>query len=646
MPKEFNVNKEDKKSLSLGNVDEEKILKQVKNNFDDSWNYYEPTRETWDEKEALLICKLKDSISTDSATESGVFDPRLATITFERTARVMAQQAKGKAYATSVNDLGKSKLMNLLRDYHYRSANYWRPMLIKERLMDLYSLIYGTMPALVAWVVREDHIGPEMIPWQIRMWQPQPGVTSMDESDWTQLGSMKGVDWLKKQPAGKDGTGWRNVDKLLKAMKGGTDETSGDVKPSEQRTYVEEEYFQVGEMGSTNAPKVELRTEYRKDRWITYAPKYDLILRIQKNPYGEPENDHYGYIPVITKDAFPLMDSIFGLGEFERGKTLQYALNSLWNLYLTGVKYSIFPPVHINPKNVVRTSIKWGAGEKWLMNQPNVDVQMMQMNPQGMQTFQSTYQYLLSAIMNQAGTTDVSSPTSSENTMGRTPQAVRYTANRESARDEWDRVMMEDTIKSRENMWIDMIVKKMEKPVTMRIFGPEMETIARDYPDVMDFFDMGNKYGSVTIPKERIKAKYDFEIDTGSTMKPNLEGEAQAMDELIQLVIKAPQAIQAMQMQGKTIDFAELMKRSLINKGIKDYDKIVIDIQGQGPTGVQAGGQYMPSAGDMDSMVSQLEGAAQTMGGMGAIPPTPQAQPAPAQAQPGQVQPPQMNYGQ
>ena len=38
---------------------------------------------------------------------------------------------------------------------------------------------------------------------------------------------------------------------------------------------------------------------------------------------------------------------------FERGKSLQFALNSLWNLYLDGVKMSIFPPIQMVADDVV-----------------------------------------------------------------------------------------------------------------------------------------------------------------------------------------------------------------------------------------------------------------------------------------------------
>jgi len=480
--------------------------------------------------------------------------------------------------------------------------------------MDLYSLVYGTMFALCSWVVREGYIGPEMIPWPIRMCWPQPSVTSLDECNWFQLGAMKSLDWIKGRP--KDdgsGNGWRNIDKLISSLKDDKD-IAGDVKPDELRSYIEEEYFQYMEGSVLSSPKVEIRTEYRKDRWLTYAPKYNILLRAMKNPYADEKNDWYGDLPVIAKDAFPLMDSIIGLGEFERGQTLQYALNSLWNLYLDGVKYSIFPPIHVQSTgNVTRSSIKWGAGEKWLMKTPGKDVVQMQLSPQGLNTFQSTYQFLLSAILNQAGTTDISTPSNVDPTMGRTPQAVRFQVARESARDEWDRVMMEEMIVQREKRWINMIVKKLEKPVVIRLFGPEAEQIAQEYPDMLEFFDEKDKYGAIKATKEQIQATYDFIPESGSTMKPDLEGEQATLDNLLQIIIKQPAILQIMREKGKDIDFAELMKRQLIARGVKDYDKIITEYQ-QPMQGMM--GQPQPGLGQQQLIGKQAgEGQMQQMAG-------------------------------
>jgi len=556
----------------VGAIKERKLRDELGEHASDAESHLVSIRSTWDEKEALLICKLKDEISTEGSVHSQVFDPRLSTVVFERAARVMARNPKGKVFAVSKNDMGKSKLMNLLISYYQKNANYWHPMLVKCRMMDLYSLVYGTMFALVPWVVdpRKDYIGPEMIPLPIRSCFPQPSATSVGDSDWFQVSSMKSVKWLEQQA--KMSKKWKDIDKLKTLSLGNSGDGSGDTKPSEQITYVESEWY-GGEPPTDSAfPRVELRTEYRRDRWVTFAPAYDnLVVRDIKNPYDN------GELPIVAKYAWPLMDSIIGLGEFERGKTLQYAVNSLINLYMDTVKYSIFPPLHINAKDVVDTTIKWEPGAKWLMKRPGEDVRQMRLSPQGLNTFQSTYSFLISALMNQAGTTEISSPGATETTLGRTPQAIKMIAGRESARDEWDRTMMEQTLTQVYSKWTTMIVKKMERGVVTRVFGQEAKEIQKDYPDLMEFFDKKQKYGSLKITKKAIDAKYDFEIETGSIMRPDLDAEQQNVGAILGLVLKNPAILEAVREKGKDIDIGELFKRWMIAGGVKDWDRVIVE---------------------------------------------------------------------
>jgi len=245
--------------------------------------------------------------------------------------------------------------------------------------------------------------------------------------------------------------------------------------------------------------------------------------------------------------------------------------------------------MQMDPKKVIMSSVKWGAGEKWFLKDggmPNVHIQETKLSPQGLSTFQSTFGFLKSIMMNQAGTTNISTSEGTDAGMGKTPQAVRMAANRESARDEWDRVMMEVMIEDRENKWINMIVNKLEKPVLMRIFGAEAEDINKEYPDVMEFFDNKQKYGSMAIKPEMIKAKYDFVLETGSTMKPDLEGEAATMQELFVLITKDPNFAPRL-----GIDEKQLFREYLNAKKLKNIDKILPDNPEQ-PTGVP--GQEMP----------------------------------------------------
>lgn len=628
--------KEPKQPIDTSYQDEQRLLQEVQDHHYQSERWMSKLRDDFDEKEALLIGKLEDSQS--KRTQAQIFDPRLSTIVFERAARVMAQLPKGKAYAMSRDDIGKNIFMNMLLKFYEKNANEQYSHFVKLRLLDLYSLVYGTMFALVPWRVNSHtgYIGPELNIIPIRDAFPQPGVKNLNEADYFTVRSVVSVDWLKSQ----NRETWKNIDALLQEIKDNpVSDAVSAFNNKEKTSYVQREYFN-GVHNDASFPLIELYTEYRGDQWITYTPQQinrdnsrPHLLRVVTNPYPE------GMLPIVDKHAFPLLDSPIGLGEFERGKSLQYAINSLINLYMDGVKFSLFPPLAVDSTAVVPSTIKWGAGEKWLMTRPDA-VRPVQLSPQGIGTFQSTYGFLTSALYNQSGTTEVSQTEGQISALGKTPDAIKFIANRESARDEWDRVMMEDTITEVYKRWISLSVEKQETAVEMRLFKDELNELAQLYPNDVTVFESGER-GQVSVTKDMVNAKYDYIIESGSTMKPNIEGEQQNLTTILRAVIENPPIVEALRSKGKDIDLGELFKRWMIAGGVKDYDRIIIDapqpetaqeqpMQSVQPVAadqqLQAGElpiEQLPQQPLQDAMFSDpdiMALASQVMGGMQGIP--------------------------
>lgn len=568
--------------------EEQEILDECVLHQSQSEAYLATIRDTWDEKEAMLLGKLEDSLS--KKTKNKVFDHRLSTIIFERAARVMAQNPKGKAFAVSTDDIGKNALMNLLLPYGIKRDKLQFSHLLKQRLMDLYSMVYGTMFELVFWYVnpRNGYVGPQTYIIPIRDAFPQPGVRNVNDMDWFIVRNSMTTQSLKALVDSKNPY-WKtaNISRLLNDLKQKRFEGDKATSKENQRSYVERTLF-PSEGTDKTFPQVECFTEYRLGKWITWASQHtdektqkSYLLRIV-DP-GQPFTE---MLPVVAKHCFPLLDAPIGLGEFERGKTLQYALNSLINLYLDGVKYSIFPPLAINVDNVVPSSIKWGAGERWFMNSPNIDVQPVKLSAQGIQTFNETYSFMLSALYNQAGTTEVNQTSKTESGLGKSPQAIRLQAVRESARDEWDRFMMEDTLNEVYLRFVLLYAYKQETKVTMRLFKREIEDIEKTAPDVMKLvkkYKSGER-GTVEIDKSNLAdngkaVEWDIELEVGSTTKPNIESDQENITAILKAVLENPDINKFLAAQGKQVDIGELFKRWIMATGNKDVDKIIVPLQ-------------------------------------------------------------------
>lgn len=530
------------------------------------------------EKESMLISKVEDSITNSSQFRSRVTDSRLSTIVWERAGRVMGQQPTGLVKALSQKDKGKAVILDLiLQRYVIPNANSQYSFLTKTRMWDMYSMVYGMMPVISDYRVDDAYIGPDF--WLInpRNFIPQQGKTSINDSDHAYVDTGVSVSFLESKLKSEKG-GWIPAE-LRQVIKKAKDGSRTEKKDDRDMSYVEE--TREHRMGGTGkAAQVKLTTRYEAGadgEWITFCPEYDgCIVRRLKNPHKT------GKIPITLKHCFPLIDSIFGLGDFERGKTLQYAMDSLINLYLDGVKMSIFPPLVTNPNGVVPSSIRYSPGARWLETIPN-SIRAHQASPQGLTTFNSTYQFLIGSLLNQNGTTDtaVTKDSSMDPGYGKTPQALEMLQQRENTRDNWDRFMMEQALEELYNNFMDMIVTKQEKAIDLHLFDEEIEQVREVYPEIeemMSVSDSGNT-AKVTVSPEFLggdSANYRYYIDAGSTMKKDEKEQAGNLMNMLIAVSKIPGLQQELAKSGLKYNIGEHIKMIFATSGIDNFNDIVV----------------------------------------------------------------------
>ena len=600
----------------LNVLEEKELYDEVSKHHEDAENFVSPNRKSWTEKEELLLGVVNDDLS--KTAKSQVFDPQLATQAFERSSRVMWNDPRGKSTFLSRGDVGKNLLIDLILRYCYKNANDYQSMKIKYRMVDYLSLVYGTTFAFVPWVINSDrnYIGPEMH--LLRIWDcfPQPGKDSPDASDWFGVYALAQLSKLEKLK------GLYNFDELKEAVKG----AGGESRDTLRRSAIETERYTADSPKDAVFPSADLYTEYRSDIWITVSLKHNKLVRAIPNPYGNAK------LPIVAKTAFPLQDTMYGLGEFERGQKLQKAINSLHNLYLDSVKYSIFPPVKISSTGVRRSTIKWGFGEQWEMDDPS-KVMPLELSPLGLNVYQSTYGVLSSALANQSGTTNVQIPGEVSRSLGETATGVRFVSQRQNARDNWDQIMMEDFITKVTCRWQELIVNKTERPYFVEMFKEDIEAIQKRFPDVAEVF--GDKQ-MATIGKDLIAPEkkkdgiyFDYDVEEGSTMKPNTEQDLNNLNQLLSIVTKSPQIVEQLAQRGKRVDIAELLMRVTEMSGVRDAERVITDIppeemaamqqQQMGQMGGQMGQTQQPQFNDPEIQRAAME-AQSVLGGVNGIP--------------------------
>ena len=571
--------------------DETKLLAELVNHYNEADKALTPTRDgafSWDERENLLIGVLEDAGS--KKTKSKVNTQDLTNLILDGACRVMAQFPTGSIQAlNTVSDKGKNLLMSIVHEkYIIPNADSQYDFLTKLRMWDIYSRVFGSMPALVDYRIDDDYIGPDL--WLIhpRSFFPQAGCTNINQMAHAQVSTWVDLEFLKS----RNKTVWKNLNTLIRKVKAG----------GKTKQQAEQKHLSVNERNQSDiAPETgefaqcELLTEYRKDRWITYSKEFSLIVRDIPNPQDNNE------LPIVMKHCFPLIDRLYGLAEFERGHTLQYAANSLVNLYMDGVQMSIFPPLLIEQNGVVASSIEYKAKAKWLMMRQGA-IDQLKISPQGLNTFNSTYSFLKSQMLNLGATTDTAVSKDDDPGMGKTPQALKMQLSREGARDSWDRFMMEQSLGQVNQKFIDLLTTKQEKSISVDLFKDDIKKIKEQYPNE-DFSTLFNgqltMYDSQQAGKIDIQAaewrqpvvkgedpktiKFKYLMDPGSTMLADEKGEHESLNEIMALILKFPEAMPQIQQTGKlslgnmSFNFGQAIKRYIITSGVQDSGKIIED---------------------------------------------------------------------
>jgi len=442
-------------------------INQYLEEYNTDFDALAPIHDEFEDKEKMLMGVRVDSI-TKNSTRSQIVDPTLQTAILKQNNETMAQLPTGKV-DTYAGDQGKGMLMNLILEHHITpNANSQFDIYTKLWLLSLYRKVYGSFGCLVDYVQSDNYTGPDFTLIPARSIIPQKGKFTVENCEHLSIRSVVTRDWLLN----RDPKYWKDIDKLLEHAPEARQDT-------DYQTYTEQKYSsEPYTAGKKN--EFELITRYEGDRWVTFSRDAKLCLRDIENPHDN------GEIPVVVAHSYPLLDRFFGLGEFERGKNLHRAQSSLINLYMDGVKMSIFPPLKADVKNLVMKTIKRDPGSIWFVKNGQMGaIDQLQLSPQGLNTFQSTYGFLKGAMLSLTNTTDTSISQDVDTGMGKTPQALKMQQMTQQMKAGFDRKMMDIAIERIYNKMIDVMLSRQEKPLKLKFMQSEVEQIQSRYPEVI-----------------------------------------------------------------------------------------------------------------------------------------------------------------
>lgn len=545
-------------------------------------------------------------------------DGRGATLLKRKTDRLLASKLRGKLTPRKNGSELKAKINTelILSQWSAHDLCTDEPILMKWRKVDQSTRKYGAGFAFVGW----NKDGKINQPWFEHLDNhdviTQPGARSLEDSEWVQVRRYVTVAELKKINS-KAKFGPIYEEKAIKDLE-------------EQEAKDQKEYTSINKVvnGLTNANqgnRIEVVTEYRRDKWITFLPKRGdgkeaMVLREIPNPF-----DH-GEIPIIRLVYDIIDDDIYGVPELEAVLPLLKANWALICQYLESAQNELYTPLMMNPQNVQMDTIKFDSGARWLMQRPGVDVMPFNHGTTSMQKFFEVYGLLTSLIMEGMGETgqDVSQAAQQVGT-DKTATEIRDLAMLRTSRDNANKIMLSLAMSKMVYFWCQMNKQFLKDGEVVKIVGKDaiaafMEEGLHDvsiddegaaaiaqYADDHDYMweeayeemrqrglleqystplfpvpgpdglmtpklqlEAGERIGTLFMEKSDYEGDFDFLVDIEAMSIQSDQSEVNARQLFMQSLL---QSEQQMMSQGITVKWKELNTALAEKSGIKDADQ-------------------------------------------------------------------------
>jgi len=406
---------------------------------------------------------------------SVVVDPRIRTSLTEKNARLLNAKLRGRLVPREGGDVLKSRINNALLDFQWDNANDGGSMLSKWASMDMDTRLYASKFAFVPWKHEEEDgkvlfDGNEFYPLDIRDCGIDPTASHIRNARWFQLRDWVKVEDLEKVNDTPNGNKYHSLAKLKEKM---GDLPSQNRKDSEYQDRLKSNKGLTDRTGDDKSfPVVERVREFRKDRWICFFPKYNVLGYDIDNPY-----DH-GQIPIVQLRYYPLGDDPIGENEVEPVIPLWRAINATLCGYLDNMNIHMRPPLKIISGAADIATIVWGPEAQWMMDRPDA-VTEMQSNGEAMRYFQTTYSALVSAFNTAMGDTSQGVSAVDAFNPQKTATEIKNSAKQQNVRHQANQMYLGEAISDMMMMWLInnkqfLLMDTSKQEYILRIIGTDM----------------------------------------------------------------------------------------------------------------------------------------------------------------------------
>lgn len=380
---------------------------------------------------------------------SRVVDPRLRTTIIEKKARLTNAKLKGRLSPREGGDILGAKINNALLDHQWDNAQDGGSMNHKWGMMDQDTRLFASSYGLVTWKYEEGDDGKVLFNGnEFKKIDPRDiGFIDGDNirnAKWAQVSEYLTIDELENENQLPGSSKYPGLEELKQKL----DKSAQDRRDNNYNSRIKQLKGLEDRLGTDKAfPVVEIVTEYRPDRWITFSPKHQVILRDIDNPYKHKK------IPIVQLKYFPLSDDNQGESEVESVLPLWRAIQATLCGYLDSMNAHMRPPLKIIANQVRMETIEYGADAQWLVDSLDA-IQEHTGSGEPLRYFQTTYSALVAAFNTAMGDSSQGIGGVDPFNPDKTATEVKKQDKQQNVRDQDNQNALSDALKDMMSMWL------------------------------------------------------------------------------------------------------------------------------------------------------------------------------------------------
>ena len=417
-------------------------------------------------------------LPSDWPYNARTIDPRIRTSLLEKNARLLNSKLRGRLVPREGGDVIKARINNAILDYQWDTANDGGSMLEKLSVTDMDSRLYSSKFALVPWKYECDDEGNvifngnEFKPLDIRDCGMDPTCDHIRNAKWFQSRVWRKIDdyeHMNDLSASEKEPMYKNLDKLKEMLKSGKSDRRDNAYQDRVLTLkgLTDRYGD-----DQSYPIIEEVTEYRKDRWITFAPRYKIILRDIPNPYAHKK------IPIVQLRYYPIQGDPLGESEVEPVIPLWREIQAIRCGFLDSMNIHMRPPLKVIMDQVRIETIVFGPEAIWQVNRADA-ITEHQSSGDPMRFYQTALQSALSAFNTAMGDTSMGVSAVDPSDTKRTATEIKKSSQQQLTRDQKNQTSLSEFIQDMMSMWMSnnrqfLFADPTKKEHILRIVGNDL----------------------------------------------------------------------------------------------------------------------------------------------------------------------------